>query len=147
MVLRRGVVTAAAMAIALGGVTSPSVAWEYPSRQVAADIWQATGIDATCGTGMPLPRKGIRVADAKARGFRWAAVNTTMTRCANGVLLFRSRVGGQRWAMGGSFGSDFVSPGSCSNVAGMPPRIVLDLTGMTCRGRSTPKVVRGNDWF
>ncbi len=147
MFRRRGIVTGAAIATVIGGLAAPALAWEYPSKPVAVAIWQATGMDATCGTGVTLPRKGIRIADAKARGFRWAAVNMSMTGCANGVLLYKARPGRQRWANGGSFGSDFSAPGSCSNVAGMPPRIVLDLTGMTCRGRSTPQVVRSNDWF
>ncbi len=143
----RSAIAVMAVATMLGGLAAPAVAWEYPNKRAARDIWRATEWDSTCGTGSPLPRKGIRIADARARGFRWAAVNVTMTRCANGVTLYRARVGGHRWKYADSFGSDFVAPGSCSNVADMPPKIIPDLTGMTCRGRSTPKVLRHNSWF
>ena len=143
----RRAIAVTTIATVLGGTAVPALAWEHPSKRVALDIWQATGLDSTCGTGMPLPRKGIRIADAKARGFRWAAVNLTMAQCSNGVALYRSRTGANRWVYGDSFGSDFIAPGSCSNVAGMPAQIIPDLTGMTCRGRSTPRVLRDDKWF
>lgn len=140
-------IAVATMAAVLSGVAVPALAWDCPSKRAAQAVWRATGLDATCGTGMPLPRKGIRIAEAQPRGSRWAAVNFNMSQCSNGVLLYRARLGSSHWTYAGSFGSDFVAPGSCSNVAGMPPRIIPDLTGMTCRGRETPRVLRHDRWF
>lgn len=133
----------------LTGVSSPASAWDTPNQSQARKIWRTVGVQETCGTGQPLQRRGIRIAEARPRGFKWAAVNFGRTRCGNGVLLVKSSVGKKRWTWAGSFGSEFTPalPGSCSTVRDMPARIIPDLTGMTCRGRTTPRALRNDPWF
>ncbi len=147
--MRRTLLMLMAVVALLGGVQSSASAWERPGKAQANKIWRAIGLEVRCSTGQSLPRRGIRIADARPRGFTWAAVNYTVSKCGNGVVLVKARLGTNRWRSAGSFGSDFTPDlsGSCSNVRGMPARIIPDLTGMTCKGRTTPRRLHPDPWF
>lgn len=138
MSIRSRAALALAVAVVLlvpAGVSAPAFAWHYPSKKTAKKIWKVADPGPQCRT----PRRGIRISNAVVRRTRWAAVSFTATRCANGELLYTARVGSDRWRYTDSLGSDFGAPGSCSAVADVPNRVVVDLTGLTCRGgRSTP---------
>lgn len=147
------VAAAVVVAVALvGGTAGPAQAWHYPKPKLAKKIWRAElrkGDTPNCPRRIN-PRKGIRISDYRARGFRWAVVNINRTRCANGLALYRSKVGSRKWRNSGYFGSDFGSPYSCSYSAPslLPNRMLVELTGMTCKGgRRTPKKVRDDPWF
>lgn len=129
--------------VVAAGAAAPSHAWHRPSAATERKIWRQYPADPNC----TYPRKAMRVSDAHPGCARWAAVNLNAMACANGVLLYKSRPGSGRWVMADSFGSDFGDQGSCVNVTRMPARVVLDLTGMTCRGgRSTSKIIAKNRW-
>ncbi len=143
--------TALVGAAVVVGTATPAYAWHYPSKTVAATIWRTDQItigDTGCGVTPRYPRKGILISDHHPRNARWAAVNESATRCANGVLLYRSTSAGHSWRFAGSLGSDFGAPGTCSYVDGIPARIVVEFTGLSCRGgRSTPQRVGFSPWF
>lgn len=149
--MRKGKYAAVALVItAIAGTgAAPAQAWEYAGKSTARTIWSgldwAPAPDPDCE--YITPRKGIRISDVRAKGYRWAAVNLASTGCAEGPILLKSRKGSKRWGVVTGY-IDFGRPGTCIYMKKVPPRVVIDLTGMTCRGgRDTPKKLRNDPWL